>query len=204
MPDHENDDTPAIAFEPALFPYQLSYEQYAAIIQAPKTWGYPVLPQGCVKQPKFGHIYVEMRAPGLRRPKLVDGLDWVPSSTANASSSILADGATKLLRYYCARRTKSDAAKPAVKPFTLFQRAVYQNVKREHPGETGQQIKSRVGERWRALSEMHRTPWQQQADVQNKEARKRLATADPSELLVRHEMCAAPSQARRRRARCAP
>ena len=106
---------------PAFVPFQLTDEMYAKIIRDPEAHGYPTLPAGSVKAPKFGYCFVECRQMGLRRPKLVDGLDWVPSSTANASSRVLRDGQTELLRYYCARRTKSAAAKPLVKPYVLFQ-----------------------------------------------------------------------------------
>ena len=180
--------TMSTAIEPAFFPFQLSDEQYARILRDPEAYDYPLLPPGRVKRPILGHIYVELRAPGVRRPKLVDGFDWVPSSTANASSQTLADGVTQLLRYYCARRTKSVAAKPAVKPFNIFQRAVYDDVRDEHPGASGYEIKSRVGERWRALSEVLKKPFLDQAKKENAQARKRMSSADPAELLVRHEM----------------
>jgi len=117
---------------PVFVPFQLSDEMYAHIIRDPSLWGYPTLPPGSVRSPKFGHIWVEVRTPGVRRPKLVDGFDWVPSSTANASTRLLRDGETELLRYYCARRTKDDSAKPTIKPFTIYQREVYDEVKAEY------------------------------------------------------------------------
>jgi hypothetical protein len=134
---------------PAFVPFQLSDEMYAKVIRDPEAHGYPRLPAGSVKAPKFGYCFVEchQQQTGLRpRPKRVDGLDWVPSSTANASGRVLSDGKTELLRCYYARRTKSDAAKPLVKPYVA------------------------------------------EAEQTNRKARQRLAQADPSELLVRHEM----------------
>ena len=88
----------------------------ANIYRQPETFGYPILQVGIVRRPKLGYIYVERRPGGQRRPKLVDGLDWVPSSAANASVRLLSDGVTELVRYYCARRTKAEVAKPHVKP----------------------------------------------------------------------------------------
>lgn len=179
-------------FEPSFVPFKLSGEQYANILRDPERFGYPSLDPGISKKPKYGHIYVELRAPGGRRPKLVDGFDWVPSSTANASSQSLADGKSKLMRYYCARRTKSDLAKPAVKPFTLFQRAVYATLREENPAEGANAVKSLVGERWRALSEAQKAPYTEEAEKSNEGAKARQALADPAELLVRHEMWLQP------------
>ena len=70
---------------------------------------------GLVRAPQFGYIFLEKRPASQRRPKLVDGLDWVPSSAANASTRLLQDGVTELVRYYCARRTKADVARPHAK-----------------------------------------------------------------------------------------
>ena len=96
---------PAPANEgPAFFPFQLSDEMYARILNDPASFDYPELKAGTSKEPKFGHIYVEVRRVGDRQPKFVDGLDWVPS--ANASRRLLRDGETELLRFCCARRTK--------------------------------------------------------------------------------------------------
>ena len=39
---------PRPAFEPALFPYQMSSEQYATILKDPEAWGYPTLQAGVV------------------------------------------------------------------------------------------------------------------------------------------------------------
>lgn len=184
----------SLSLQPALWPFQLTDEMYARILRNPERFGYPTLPPGTVKAPKFGHIFVEARTPGVRRPKLVDGFDWVPSSTANASTRTLADGVTELLRYYCARRTKSDAAKPPVKPFTLYQRDVYNAVKASQPKEaTTYQIKKAVGERWRALEDSARSTYIIQARKANAQSRQRMATADPAQLLVRHEMCETPA-----------
>ena len=62
------------------------------------------------------HEHFDLIAITPNSPKLVDGLDWVPSSAANASVRLLSDGVTELVRYYCARRTKAEVAKPHVKP----------------------------------------------------------------------------------------
>lgn len=161
----------------------------AAILCNPQLHGYPLLPVGAVKHPKFGYIFVESRLPGVRRPKLVDGYDWVPSSTANASSRVLCDGETELLRFYCARRTKSAAAKPLVKAFVFFQREYYDEIKEENPGISSYALKRIIGERWRALSDEDRRPYQQSALEVNRDSRRRMALADPAQLLVRHEMC---------------
>jgi hypothetical protein len=174
--------------QPAFFPFQLSDEMYARVIRDPAAFGYPTLSPGSVRSPKFGQIWVELRTPGARRPKLVDGFDWVPSSTANASSRLLRDGTTELLRYYCARRTKSSEARPTLKPFTIFQREKYDGVKAEHSTSSTYQLKSLVGERWRALSDKDKEPYVEQAKRYNRGARARMAGADPSQLLVRHEM----------------
>ena len=72
-----------------------------------------------------GYIFVETREESARRPKLLvcrdpfapsrparhrlsislyarqDGLDWIPSSTANAKHKQLQDGITQLVRHYC-------------------------------------------------------------------------------------------------------
>ena len=104
--DFDGEQPTTWAYEPAFFPFKLSGEQYAAILRDPVRHGYPILPPHVANKPKHGQIYVELRSPTARRPKLVDGFDWVPSSTANASFQVLADGQTKLMRYYCARRTK--------------------------------------------------------------------------------------------------
>lgn len=161
---------------------------YARILRNPAKYEYPELPAGVVKQPKFGHVYVELRVPSERRPKLVDGLDWVPSSTANASRRLLRDGKTELLRYYCARRTKSEAAKPMEKPFVTFQREVYMETKSNSPRADTYGLKKEIGERWRAMSDDERSVYVQRARTNNRTIRSRMSGADPSELLVRHEM----------------
>ena len=69
---------------PAFVPFQLSDEQYANILRSPERFGYPALHAGAAKAPKFGHIYVELRAPGVRRPKLCAAVQrWRPSSLAH-------------------------------------------------------------------------------------------------------------------------
>lgn len=96
---------------------------------------------GVVRAPQFGYIFLEKRPASQRRPKLVDGLDWVPSSAANASTRLLQDGVTELVRYYCARRTKADVARPHAKPYVIFQRSVYNTIKASSPRATTYDIK---------------------------------------------------------------
>ena len=210
------EDESTRSYAPSFLPFQLTDEMYAHIIQEPEKYGYAHLKAGVAKAPKFGHIYgvtdplnplvpdarvlyhtrvpalhrlaVETRTPGGRRPKLVDGLDWVPSSTANASSRLLRDGETELLRYYCARRTKSVAAQPLQKPFVLYQREIYEDLKATDPRNDTYNLKKKVGEQWRAMSEEQKSPYVKEAKIRNRSIRQRMASADPAELLVRHEM----------------
>ena len=173
---------------PAFVPFQLSDEMYANIVRYPARYGYPVIDAGVVRSPKFGYLFIERRTAGQRRPKLVDGLDWVPSSAANASTRILQDGVTELVRYYCARRTKSDVAKPHVKPYVVFQRSVYEDFKNANPRATTYDIKSAVGERWRSMTDAQKQPFKIEAQRTNRQLRRRMSSADPEQLLVRHEM----------------
>ena len=55
-----------------------------SIFRDPAGWGYPDLPAGTVREPKFGYIFVENRDPTKRRTKLV-----VRSSHASASNPAL-------------------------------------------------------------------------------------------------------------------
>ena len=74
---------------PGFVPFQLSDEQYASVCRAPEEHGYPTLATGDVAAHgvKFGYIFVEERGSAEgRRPKLQDGLDWVPSSSASSSN----------------------------------------------------------------------------------------------------------------------
>ena len=113
----------------------------ANVYRQPDHFGYPVIDAGVVRAPKYGYLFLERRSAGQRRPKLVDGLDWVPSSAANASTRLLQDGVTELVRYYCARRTKADVARPQVKPYVVFQRSVYEKIKAANPRATTYDIK---------------------------------------------------------------
>lgn len=78
--------------------------------------------------------------------------------TARPPSPLAASAAT-VARHPCARRakcrrrTKSDAAKPAAKPYVHFFRSVVEDVKRENPGKSSYEIKAIVGDRWRQLPE---------------------------------------------------
>ena len=173
---------------PAFVPFQLADEMYANIFRHPAQYGYPIIDAGVVRSPKFGYLFIERRTAGQRRPKLVDGLDWVPSSAANASTRILQDGVTELIRYYCARRTKSDVAKPHVKPYVVFQRSVYENIKNANPRATTYDIKAFVGERWRSMTDSQKQPFKFEAQRTNRSLRRRMSGADPEQLLVRHEM----------------
>ena len=162
-PDEAN--LASLSYCPSFVPFQLTDEMYARIIREPEKYGYAVLNAGVAKSPKYGHIYVEMRTPGERRPKLVDGLDWVPSSTANASSRLLRDGETELLRYYCARRTKSSAAQPLQKPFVIYQRSVMAQMKDGNPMADTYAIKRLVGEQWRSMTNVQKNPYVNEARV---------------------------------------
>jgi len=180
---------------PAFVPYQLSDEMYSNIYRNAELFGYPTLEAGSVKQPKYGYLFLEAREPGSRRPKLVDGLDWVPSSSANASSRVLKDGVTELVRNYCARRTKAEIARPQVRPFLTFQRAVHDEVKAEHPEANTYEIKALIGQRWRSLPDSEKQPYKELATQTNRLLRQRMASADPKQLIVRHEMWVQPIEA---------
>ena len=78
-----------------------------------------------------------------------------------------------------------------MQPFNLFQRDVYDIVKDEVSKDTSTyEIKSLVGQRWRALGDEAKAKYVRQAHEMNKDSRSRKAAADPAQLLVRHEMCA--------------
>ena len=57
---------------------------------------------------------------------------------------MLRDGETELVRYYCARRTKADLARPHVKPYVIYQRSVYDDMKHADPSATTYEIKALV------------------------------------------------------------
>jgi len=174
---------------PAFFPFQLSDEMYARILRDPAGFGYPELPVGSMRYPKFGWIFVEKRHPTDRRPKLVDGLDWVPSSTQNASSRMLRDGKTELMRFYCARRTKAALAAPLEKPFFIFQRSMTPEIKASLGGSpTSYELKKALGKAWGEMPPARKAVFQAEALAKNRLVRQRMAAADPAELLVRHEM----------------
>ena len=168
-------------------PYQLSAEMYANIYRNPAAFGYPEVASGTVARPKFGYIFVETRAASGRRPKLLDGLDWIPSSATNAKHKLLRDGKTELVRQYCTRRTKSDAAKAAATAWGHFVREVVDTVKAEHPGKTSYEIKAITGDRWRALPENDPIKVRAKAAAAdaNRFHRQRLARADPVQLHVK-------------------
>ena len=174
---------------PAFFPFQLTDEMYARILRDPAGFGYPELPVGSMRDPKFGWIFVETRHPTDRRPKLVDGLDWVPSSTQNASSRMLRDGKTELMRFYCARRTKAALAAPLEKPFFIFQRSMTPEIKASLGGSpTSYELKKALGKAWAEMPPARKAVFQAEAFAKNRLVRQRMAAADPAELLVRHEM----------------
>ena len=104
LSEHTLLPTPVDA-RPAFVPFQLSDEQCACpqacsrasrsesvapppadanIYRHPDLYGYPTLPINSVRGPKFGYIFIETRAESSRRPRLLDGLDWIPCSSANA------------------------------------------------------------------------------------------------------------------------
>ena len=43
----------------------------ANIYRDPGQYGYPMLEAGDIAQPKYGYVFIELRVPGTRRPKLV-------------------------------------------------------------------------------------------------------------------------------------
>ena len=118
-----------------------------------------------------------------RRPKLLDGLDWIPSSATNAKQKLLRDGKTELIRQYCTRRTKSDSAKAAATAWGHFAREVVDSVKAEHPGKSSYEIKAITGDRWRALPENDPIKLRAKAAAAdaNRFHRQRLARADPAQ-----------------------
>ena len=178
-------------------PYQLSAEMYANIYRNPAAFGYPEVASGTVARPKFGYIFVETRAASGRRPKLLDGLDWIPSSATNAKHKLLRDGKTELVRQYCTRRTKSDAAKAAATAWGHFVREVVDTVKAEHPGKTSYEIKAITGDRWRALPENDPIKVRAKAAAAdaNRFHRQRLARADPVLLHVKSAVVMDPQLA---------
>ena len=167
-------------------PYQLSAEMYANIYRNPAAFGYPEVASGTVARPKFGYIFVEIRTASGRRPKLLDGLDWIPSSATNAKHKLLRDGKTELVRQYSRLRTKPDAAKAAATAWGHFVREVVDSVKAENPGKTSYEIKAITGDRWRALPENDPIKVRSKAAAaeQNRFHRRRLARADPAQLDV--------------------
>jgi len=171
-------------------PFQLTDEMYANIYRRPAAFGYPEVATGSVSNPKYGLIFIETREAGARRPKLLDGLDWIPSSAANAKHKLLRDGKTELVRHYCSRRTKHESAKPASKPYVFYNKEVVDQVKRDNPGATTYEIKAIVGAQWRALPETSDQKIRARAAAAeaNRYHRQRLSMADPQQLLVRHEM----------------
>ena len=85
----------------------LSDEQYATILRNPAV---PTIMFTETRQPTAGHIYVEVRKAGCRRPR-VDGLEWEQSSTAASRITLLADGEARLVRYWNKQRMpKANAA----------------------------------------------------------------------------------------------
>ena len=160
----------------------------ANLLRNPEQCGFRVLQPGAVRDPQFGYLFLESRRHEARRPRLLDGLDWVPSSAANASSRVLHDGVTELVRNYCARRTKSEAARPQIRPFVEFQRSVNDEVKQQYPQASALDHKTIVGRMWRAMPSAEKEAYKAQAAAKNRNARQRMAAAQPQELLVRHEM----------------
>ena len=177
---------------PAFVPFQLSDEQYASVYRDPDANGYPTLVPGAVRAPKFGYIYVEQRSPGGRRPKLVDGLDWVPSSSANASYKMLKDGRSEIVRFYCSRRTKGEHARPQQKPYNVFAAERQEEVKAANPELNSYDVKKVLGQQWREMGAAAKRPYQEQSQHENRQLRQRMSAADPQQLLVRHEIWIQP------------
>lgn len=101
---------------------------------------------------------------------------------------MLRDGETELVRYYCARRTKTELSRPHVKPYVIYQRSIYDRMKALHKGASTYEIKALVGQQWRDMSADEKLPFVEEAQTTNRLIRSRMATADPQQLLVRHEM----------------
>jgi hypothetical protein len=101
---------------------------------------------------------------------------------------MLQDGKTELVRYYCARRTKTELARPHIKPFVIYQRSVYESIKGTYPAASTYEIKALVGQQWRDMPAQAKAPFIDEAQRTNRLIRQRMATADPQQLLVRHEM----------------
>ena len=152
---------------PALVEHQLSDEMYGNILRSPDVYGYPTLRADFVREPKFGHIFV-VRSHGASKPPK----NWV--RLASTSTRLLRDGSTELHRVFWRPAKKS--AEP-VKPFELFQRSV----STAQPSVDSE----RIGLLWRNLDAEARASFVAEAKELNK---RRLALANPSELLVRHEM----------------
>ena len=164
---------------PAFVPFQLSDEQYASVYRDPDANGYPTLVPGAVRAPKFGYIYVEQRSPGGRRPKLVDGLDWVPSSSANASYKMLKDGRSEIVRFYCSRRTKGEHARPQQKPYNVFAAERQEEVKAANPELNSYDVKKVLGQQWREMGAAAKRPYQEQSQHENRQLRQRIIFLAP-------------------------
>ena len=166
----------------AFIPFQLSDEMYANILRD-EGGSFPVQEEGDAVVPKFGYILLVK----MCQRKAALG-SWPPKSWTNASSRLLLDGVTELVRNYSSRRPKTDEARGALRAFTLYQRSVYHDIKERSPGLTPYEIKARVGEQWRAMGDDAKKVYRDEAERSNRLLRQRLASANPSELLVRHEM----------------
>ena len=121
-------------------------------------------------------------SPGGRRPKLVDGLDWVPSSSANASYKMLKDGRSEIVRFYCSRRTKGEHARPQQKPYNVFAAERQEEVKAANPELNSYDVKKVLGQQWREMGAAAKRPYQEQSQHENRQLRQRMSAADHSSL----------------------
>ena len=80
---------------PAFIPFQLSDEMYASILRGDAD-GYPLIGAE-PSEPKFGYLFA-LTVSGQRAE-----MSWPPKSWTNASSRLLLDGRTELVRNYSSR-----------------------------------------------------------------------------------------------------
>jgi len=79
----------------AFIPFQLSDEMYASILRGDAD-GYPLIGAE-PSEPKFGYLFA-LTVSGQRAE-----MSWPPKSWTNASSRLLLDGRTELVRNYSSR-----------------------------------------------------------------------------------------------------
>ena len=75
----------------------------ANIYRDPGQYGYPMLEAGDIVQPKYGYVFIELRVPGTRRPKLVVLNAAAPRTATPAATHCCAHAALGALRVGRAR-----------------------------------------------------------------------------------------------------